>query len=114
MARRPTSRYGTAPPEHAPAKAPHERAVPRTPKGNPMAQAGVPSVARAPKGHGVGAPPNPRKPKLVRDINGGALLDLFAIFPDLPWPRRPVRNFQGRLSAREGRLARRALGRRVR
>jgi len=33
--------------------------------------------------------PNPTTPKLVRDVRGGALKDLFEIFPDLPRPPRP-------------------------
>jgi hypothetical protein len=42
-----------------------------------------------PEQHGVGAVPNPVRPKLVRDVHGGALQDLFEIFPDLPRPTRP-------------------------
>jgi hypothetical protein len=37
----------------------------------------------------VGPVPNPKKPKLVRDVHGGDLLDLFVIFPELPRPRYP-------------------------
>jgi hypothetical protein len=35
--------------------------------------------------------PNPKRPKLVRDVHGGALKDLFELFPDLPGPPRPGR-----------------------
>jgi len=80
-----------------------------------MAQASVPHVRRPPKPHRVGAPPNPRRPKLVRVIDGGPLLDLFAIFPDLPWPRLPSGGVRRRRDIRTatGRTARRALTRRV-
>lgn len=79
-----------------------------------MAQARVPVVGRAPEEPGVGKPPNPRKPRLVRDVAGGRLNDLFAVFPDLPWPRRRAANFSGKRDLRSGRPVRRALGRRVR
>jgi hypothetical protein len=45
---------------------------------------------RAPKERGIGAPPNPQKPKLVRDVHGNELLDLFDVFPDLPRPAHPA------------------------
>jgi hypothetical protein len=48
-------------------------------------------VRSAPKERGVGKLPNPRKPKLVRDVGGGALKDMFELFPDLPRPSRPGR-----------------------
>ncbi len=48
-------------------------------------------TGRAPKEHAVGKPPNPRKPALVRDVDGGDLKDMFAIFPDIPRPPRPGR-----------------------
>ena len=117
MGRKPTSRYGVAPRERPPAKTPRSlREVPRTPHGNPMAQASLlaPHVSRAPKPHRVGAPPNPRRPKIVRDVDGGALLDLFRIFPDLPWPRRPPGALAPSRDAVSGRMARRALTRRLR
>ena len=81
-----------------------------------MAQASVlrPHVTRPPKPHGVGPPPNPRRPKVVRDVDGGALLDLFRIFPELPWPRRPPGDTAPGRDAVGGRLARRALKRRLR
>ena len=47
-------------------------------------------VSRVPQPRTVGAVPNPRTPKLVKHVNGGGLLDLFAMFPDLPRPRRPA------------------------
>jgi hypothetical protein len=51
-----------------------------------------------PPQHPVAPPPNPRRPKLVRDIHGGSLLDLFQFFPDLPRPLRP----RARLPHRRG------------
>jgi hypothetical protein len=45
--------------------------------------------ARTPPLRRVAKPPNPRKPKLVRDAV--VLNDLFALFPDLPRPRKPAR-----------------------
>ena len=80
-----------------------------------MAQASVPYVARPPKPHRVGAPPNPRRPKLVRAVNGGPLQDLFAIFPDLPWPRHSAgrphhRDIRGETGARARRALKRPAG----
>jgi hypothetical protein len=74
------------------------RGVAVVPKGDPPSPA--PRVSRAPRQHTVGKPPNPRKPKLVRDVNGGSLLDLFAIFPDLPRPWRPAPRLRGGRKAR--------------
>jgi hypothetical protein len=86
------SNVGTPPRERKPAAAPPNRAVPRTPKGDPRAQARPPEPSRPPMQRGVGRPPNPRKPKLVRDVHGNELRDLFQMFPDLPRPpRRPAR-----------------------
>ena len=79
-----------------------------------MARARAPVIARAPKEHRVGKPPNPRTPRLVRDVDGGRLNDLFAFFPDLPWPRRPAANFSGKREVTTPRTAPRALRRRVR
>jgi hypothetical protein len=45
-----------------------------------------------PKAPPSGAVPNPRRPRMVRDISGRFLLDLFRLFPDLPrpaWLHRP-------------------------
>jgi hypothetical protein len=114
MARRPASHYGVAPRERAPAQAPEERAVAHAPGGHPMAQAKMPVVGRAPKEQGVRKPPNPRKPRLVREVDGGRLNDLFAVFPDLPFPHRPAANFGRKRGVRSGRTAPRASGRRVR
>ena len=117
MGRKPTSRYGVAPRERAPSKPPVQpRGVPRTPRGHPMAQASVPHVTRPPKPHVVGAPPHPRRPKLVRNTDGGPLQDLFAIFRDLPWPRPVSLNLRWNrdTKAATGRTARRALTRPVR
>ena len=56
----------------------------------PVAQApSRPQPTRLPAPRPVSQVPNPSKPKLVRDVHGGTLLDMFAIFPDLPWPRYP-------------------------
>jgi len=49
------------------------------------------AVVKVPKEHGVGTVPNPRRPALVRDVGGGSLRDLFALFRDLPRPPRPGR-----------------------
>jgi hypothetical protein len=57
------------------------------PKGDPP----PPRTVAVPKSRGVAAPPNPRKPAIVRHVIGGALKDLFAMFPDLPRPSRPAR-----------------------
>jgi hypothetical protein len=117
MSRKPTVQYGVAPRERARAKAPRAlQEVPRTPRGNPIAQVSVfrPHVARPPRPHRVGLPPNPRRPTLVRDVDGGALLDLFRIFADLPWPRHAPGLAAPNRDAVRGRMARRALTRRVR
>jgi hypothetical protein len=77
---------------HRPAAAPRERTIPRTPKGTPAAQARVPQPTRAPKERGIGKTPNAQKPKLVRDVHGNELKDLFQLFPDLQRvPRRAAR-----------------------
>ena len=102
MGRKPRSTYGVAPAERVRAAAPPAREVARTPKGHPMAQARLPVIGRPPKEHAAGRPPNPRKPKLVRDVNGGALKDLFALFPDLPRPRRPAGRLPPRVARRRG------------
>lgn len=109
MARRPTSRHGAPPPERPPAQAPGERAVARAPKGHPMAAARVPVVGRVPREHRAGQPSNPRRPRLVRDVDGGHVHDLFAVFPDLPWPRHAAGNFSRKRTIREQRTAPRAL-----
>jgi len=41
-------------------------------------------VAAPPPERGVAPSPNPRKPRLVRDVHGNELKDLFEFFPDLP------------------------------
>jgi hypothetical protein len=80
---------GQVPPERAASRAPIERSVSKVPKGDPIAHVPAQHIARVPDQHPVGPPPNPRKPKLVRDVGGGVLGDLFELFPDLPRPRRP-------------------------
>ena len=70
-------------------RVPPERGVPRTPRGNPLAQPRPPEpVAVPPPERGIAAPPNPRKPQVVRDVHGNELMDLFDFFPDLPRPPR--------------------------
>jgi hypothetical protein len=76
---------GSVPRQRATARPPHQRPVARVPHGDTP----VPRVKRAPQERGIGAVPNPRKPKLVR-ASRGALGDLFAIFRDLPRPSRPA------------------------
>jgi hypothetical protein len=48
-----------------------------------------PPPLSAPKPPPPGTPPRPRRPRHVRDVSGGYLGNLFAIFRDLPWPPRP-------------------------
>jgi hypothetical protein len=79
-----------------------------------MAQVRAAVLGQAPKEPGVGKPPNPRKPRLVRDVDGAGLNDLFVVFPDLPWPRRQAAISSGKRDLVSGRPARRALGLRVR
>ena len=112
MARKPAAHYGMAPREHVPAQPPRLRKVAPSPKGHPIMLASVPHAGKPPKPRGIGAPPNPRRPKLVRDVNGGTLLDLFAVFPELPWPQDLPRHT--RRAGRREVTARRALARRVR
>lgn len=89
MGRKPRA-VGTVPRFVAPRQPPQARAAGAVPRGDPRAQPPAQRVSHAPKARGVGAPPNPRKPKLVRDVDGGILKDLFAFFPDLPRPARPA------------------------
>lgn len=54
----------------------------------------VPAALKAPPHGAVKAPPvgdvpRPRRPRVVRDIHGNELMDLFAFFPDLPRVPRP-------------------------
>jgi hypothetical protein len=84
----PRTKLGQVPPQRKPGAAPKPRAIPRTPKGNPMAQARPAEPTHPPKQRGVGLRPNPRKPRLVKDVHGNELKDLFLMFPDLPRPPR--------------------------
>jgi hypothetical protein len=70
-------------------KAPPQRGVSEVPASEPSTHAPTPHLARPPKEFGVGKVPNPRLPKLVRDVRGGSLKDLFELLPDLPRPPRP-------------------------
>jgi hypothetical protein len=81
---------GELPPRRGAASVPAERRVADVPKGDPMSHTPPAGVARVPVRGPVAPPPNPRRPKLVRDVHGGALLDLFEFFPDLPRPPRPT------------------------
>jgi hypothetical protein len=70
-----------------------------------MARARVPEPtyvpkADVPKERGIGRTPNPRKPKLVRDVHGNELKDMFALFPDLPRPPRRVARVPPRIRPR--------------
>ena len=55
---------------------------------------------REPPARGVGRVPNPLRPRLVRDVGGGWLKDLFALFPDLPSPPRPAARLPPRIAGR--------------
>jgi hypothetical protein len=79
-----------APRPHAVRTPPRGR-VPPPRSGTPLGYApSMPQPARVPAQRPTGKVPNPRKPKLVRDVRGGALSDLFKIFKDLPSPPRPA------------------------
>jgi hypothetical protein len=43
--------------------------------------------------------PHPRRPRLVRDVHGNGLCDLFLIFPDLPRPLRAAPRIRRRKRA---------------
>ena len=59
---------------------------------------------REPRPRGVGRVPNPRRPRLVRDVGGGVLQDLFAIFPDLPFPARPPARLPPKIAGRRWKI----------
>jgi hypothetical protein len=81
-------------------RVPPERGVPRTPHGNRLAQPRLSEpVAAPPPQRGIGAPPNPRRPRVVRDVHGNELMDLFEFFPDLPRPARRRARISVRLAA---------------
>jgi hypothetical protein len=88
---------GRVPRERPPALDPEPRSVAGPPAGTPVGRAPVPQFNRAPKPRPVGAPPNPRRPRLVKDVNGNELKDMFAIFKDLPRPARPAPRLPSRL-----------------
>jgi hypothetical protein len=87
-------------------RVPKRRDVATPPGGDPFAHTRPPPVSRAPAPRPAGQPPHPRKPAFVRDVDGGALGDLFRLLPDLPRPPR--------LPARLRRPASPAPGRRTR
>jgi hypothetical protein len=62
----------------------------------PQQRAMKPPPVSHPKAPPAGHVPNPKRPRLVRDVGGGYLKDLFALFPDLPRPPRP----RGRIPVR--------------
>ena len=54
----------------------------------------VPAAIKGPPHGTVKAPPagdvpHPRRPRIVRDVHGNELMDLFEFFPDLPRVPRP-------------------------
>ncbi len=65
----------------------HRRPVPSAMKAMPH------STMKAPP---AGAVPHPRRPRVVPDVGGNELMDLFAFFPDLPRPVRPQPRFPKR------------------
>jgi hypothetical protein len=87
--RRNRLRVAEVPPPRPPAKLPPPRSVGAVPGGQPKGHKPTVHIAVAPVERPVGKVPNPRRLKPVRDVNGGALGDLFAIFPDLPRPGLP-------------------------
>src|SRR5688572_10619147 len=80
---------GAVPPPRPATRIPPPHPIAKAPGGDPMLHAPLPHVARPPQEHRAGKPPNPRRPKLVRDADGVQLNDLFKIFADLPRPARP-------------------------
>jgi hypothetical protein len=81
-----------APPQRVPGTPPKHGRAPLNLPADPMAA--TPAVrppSRGPRHRLVGKVPNPRRLTPVRDVDGGDLLDLFAIFPDLPRPLRPTK-----------------------
>ena len=78
-----------APLPHRPGKPPAGVRVPVARTGSPLAHAPAKArVTRVPAQRPVAKVPNPKLPKLVRDVHGGDLMDMFEIFPDLPRPPR--------------------------
>ena len=70
-------------------------AVTKVPPARPLAPPPPQHASRPPKQRAPGKVPNPRRPRVVLDIGGNELLDLFAFFPDLPWAPRPPRRLLG-------------------
>jgi hypothetical protein len=101
----PRAPLAAAPRPHA-LRTPPRGLVPSPRSGAPLGYApSMPRPARVPAQRPTGNVPNPRKPKLVRDVRGGALKDLFEIFKDLPSPPRP--SLRRRLPPVTARLRRR-------
>jgi hypothetical protein len=82
------SPLAAAPPPRAPG-APPQSGVPSSPSVHPVKQAPPIRPTRAPRQRPVAKVPHPRRPEAVR-AKSGALGDLFAVFRDLPRPRRPL------------------------
>jgi hypothetical protein len=96
-----TSPLAHAPRPHVPGRPPQGQRVPSPRDGNPIAYTPRPPRApRVPQQRPVGEVPNPRTPKLVRDVHGGVLKDMFEIFPDLPRPPRPAARVRARIPGR--------------
>src|ERR1041385_4678997 len=68
----------------------------RAPSQPPTGRVPPQHVPRAPRARAVATVPNPRTPNLVNPVDGGGFVDLFALFPDLPRPRRPAPRLRAR------------------
>jgi hypothetical protein len=80
---------GKAPSQHVPRLPPKQHRVGAVPRRDAASRPPVGKPTRVPD-HAppAGKVPNPKKPKLVRDVHGGTMGDLFQFFPDLPRPAR--------------------------
>jgi hypothetical protein len=88
MKKRPRrSPLANAPAPRAPTMPPPGR-VPLSSRTDPMAAPPATRQTRTPRQRPVAVVPNPRRPKVVRVVDGGELRDLFEVFPDLPRPAR--------------------------
>jgi hypothetical protein len=82
---------GRVPAARPAGQVPRPRSASAIPGGDPRRSPPPQHVTHPPVERPAAKPPNPRKPKLVRDVHGGELKDLMLIFPDLPRPpRRPA------------------------
>jgi hypothetical protein len=78
------------PARRAPCALPRTRPISTVPGARAVARAPGPAATRAPRARAIGQPPNPRRPRLVKDVHGNELKDMFVIFKDLPRPARPA------------------------